>query len=214
MVEVKQGDLVRMEYTGKVASTGIIFDTTSEETAKKAGIFDPSAQYGAKLTVFGAASMVEGMEEAIVTSKLGQTEEFTIPSEKAFGSRRPDFVRMLPEKEFLRQQVRPEIGMVISLDGALAKVKSITSGRVVVDYNHPLAGESVTYSLKVTEIISAPKKKAEAVLASLGLSASSKVLETGGKLKIEIGKGADAKKADMARKTILALVPGTEFASA
>lgn len=211
MVNVKSGDLVRIEYTGKAASTGAIFDTTSEETAKKAGIFDPSSPYGPKLTVFGAASMVEGIEEAIVTSKLGQTEEFTIPSEKAFGSRRPDFVRMLPEKDFYKQGVRPEIGMVVTLDGALAKVKSITSGRVVVDYNHPLAGESVTYALKVVEVISEPKKKAEAILASLGFSASAKVTETGGKLKIEMAKGADAKKADMAKKTILALVPGTEF---
>ena len=210
-MEVKKGDIVRIEYTGRLASNGAIFDTTSAEIAKTAGIFDPSSQYGPKLVVFGSNSMIPGLEEAIVASKPGQTQDFRIQPEKAFGKRNPDLMRVLSEKEFRKQQVRLEIGMVVSLDGALAKVKSITSGRVVVDYNHPLAGEIIAYSLKVVEIISVPKKKAEAILETMGLK-DSKVVEKEGRLMVEIGKTADPKKTETAKKTIIALIPGAELA--
>lgn len=210
LVNARKGDLISIEYTGRVASSGAVFDTTSEEIAKLAGIFDPAAQYGSKLTFFGANAIISGIEEAILTSKLGQSEEFTFSPDKAFGSRDASLVRVLSEKEFRKQNLRPVPGMVISLDGALARVKSTTSGRVVVDFNHPLAGEAVTYSLKVIDVISEPAKKAEALARSLGLSATAS--EKGGKVTLAFQKGADIKKVEAAKRTILAVVPGTEFA--
>ncbi|VVB98817.1 Putative FKBP-type peptidyl-prolyl cis-trans isomerase [uncultured archaeon] len=210
MVSAKKGDLVRMEYTGKVAATGMVFDTTDESIAKKSGIWEQSTVYGPKLAVFGSKTIIPGIEEAILSSQLGKSAEFTIGADKAFGEKIPSLIRMMPEREFAKQGVRPVMGMVLALDGMPAMVKSITSGRVVVDFNHPLSGESVHYTLKVTEVISDEKKKLEALLAAAGVKGA--VSEKGGKLEISIEKPVDKGKLEQAKRLIAAIVPGTAFA--
>ncbi|MFA6907701.1 MAG: peptidylprolyl isomerase, partial [Candidatus Micrarchaeia archaeon] len=154
MANVKKGDLVKLDYTGRMSKTGQIFDTTDESIARQAGLWESSAIYGPKHALFGSGAIIPGMEEAILQSQLGKAEDFAIEPRKAFGERSGDLVRLVPEKEFYRQQVAPAPGMILTLDGAIARVKSVTSGRVVIDYNHPLAGEQVIYTIKVHEVIS------------------------------------------------------------
>ncbi len=209
MVNVKKGDLVRIEYTGRVASTGLVFDTTDESLARQAGIAESTAKYGPKLAVFGQNAIMQGMEGAIIDSVLGKKEEFLISADKAFGEKLPDLIRMLPQKEFAKQGVQPAPGLVITLDGVAARIKSVTSGRVVVDFNHPLAGESVLYSLKVNEVITEPKKKIEAILASFAISAS--VSEKAGKFEVVLPKSEPKEKLEAAKQAILVSVPGCEF---
>lgn len=211
MVNVKKGDLVRMEFTGKIASTGQIFDTTEESVAKKAGIYDKNSLYGPKLAFFGNNSIVPGIEKAIIDSQIGKKEDFLIEPEMAFGKKHPELVRMVPAKEFAKQRVSPVVGMMLTLDGNLARVKSATSGRVVVDFNHPLAGESVLYSLKVTEVIAEDKAKIEAISSSLGVAAT--VSKKGEIFTVAFPKSAPADKIELVKRTISAVVPGTEFVS-
>ena len=209
MVSVKKGDFVRLEFTGRVASTGAIFDTTDESVAKKAGIYEPNALYGPKLAIFGSRMIMMGIEEAIEAAHLGKTEEFMLSPQKAFGKREKQLVRMMPEKEFARQKIQPAPGMVLSLDDTIATVKSVTSGRVVVDFNHPLAGESVVYSLKVIEVISDPQKKIEAMLGSLGIPGT--VSEKGKVLEVAFAKGQPSEMLERAKAAILVVAPGTVF---
>lgn len=210
MVDARKGDLVRIEYTGRLASTGRVFDTTSEELAAQAGIFSSDAKYGPRLTLFGSGAMVRGVEEAILACPQGKSENFLIAPDKAFGERRPALVRMVAAREFAKQGVSPEPGMFLTLDGTGAKVKSVASGRVVVDFNHPLAGESVLYSLTVLEVISEGRKKIEAVLSSLGLPAE--ISQNGsGKCTVTFASSADSQKTEAARRSILLFMPETEF---
>lgn len=209
MVSIKKGDLLRMEFTGKVAATGQIFETTDETLARKIGIYQRDFLYGPKLAVFGNGNILQGMEEAILKSIMGKGEDFVISPEKAFGNKLPELVRMVPEKEFSRQNIRPVPGMVVGLDGTMAKVKSVTSGRVVVDFNHPLAGESVLYSIKVNEVIADDKAKIAAIASSLGLSPA--ISQEGEKFIVSFSKSDAAEKVAAVKQTILAVVPGTEF---
>lgn len=209
MVSVRKGDLMRLEYTGRVAATGQIFETTDESVARKAGIFRPSEIYGPKLALFGSGTMMRGVEEAVLVCALGKHENFLIPPEKGFGARLRELVRLVPEKEFARQNVRPVPGMLVNLDGTVARVKSVTSGRVAVDFNHPLAGESLLYSLKVQEVISDEAKKIEAILSSLSLSAE--VSKNGQGFVVSFPKSAPAEKVERAKSAISAAAPGTEF---
>jgi FKBP-type peptidyl-prolyl cis-trans isomerase 2 len=212
MVSIKKGDLVRMEFTGRVAATGAIFETTDETLARKIGIYEEGALYGPKLAVFGNGNILPGMEEAIVKSTLNNTEQFAISADKAFGGKLPQLVRMIPEKEFARQNVKPVPGMVVGLDRALAKVKSVTSGRVVVDFNHPLAGETVSYSIKVVEVVADDKKKLEALCASLSLSPL--ITQVGNKFTVTFSKSDQKEKVDAITQAISAAVPGTEVKTA
>ncbi len=209
MVNIKRGDFVRMEYTGRVAATGAVFETTDEAVAKKAGVYDPNSIYGPKLAIFGSRMIMRGIEAAIESAPLGKEEEFVLKPEQAFGKREQSLIRMMPEKEFAKQNINPVPGMVISLDKMLATVKSVTSGRVVVDFNHPLAGEHVAYSLKVIEIISDDKHKLEAMLSSLGITGT--VSEKGKSLEVSFAAGQSTQKLDAAKKAMLAVVPGATF---
>jgi len=195
-----------------VASTGQIFDTTDESVAKSAGIFEPSAIYGPKLAIFGARMIMPGLEEAIERAPLGKSEDFLIAPEAAFGKREQSLVRMMPEKEFSRRGIKPQAGMTITLDDMMATIKSVTSGRVVVDFNHPLAGENVVYALKIQEVIADPKKKLEAMLASIGVKGA--VAEKDGKLAVAFDKSIPKEKLDAAKSAILAVAPGTAFSAA
>lgn len=209
MVNVKNGDFVRMEYVGRVASTGMIFDTTDEAIAKKAGIYQQSSLYGPKLAIYGSNMIMLGIEEAIQKAPLGKTEEFEIQPEKAFGGKEKSLVRMMPMKEFARQNVQPVPGMVMTLDNMMATVKSVSSGRVVVDFNHPLAGEPVIYSLKIVEVITDNQKKVEAMLSSVGVKGT--VTAKGKELVVALDKSLSKDKSDAAKSAILAVVPGTTF---
>jgi len=211
MASVKKGNVVRLEYTGRMAKTGQVFDTTDEAVAKQAGLWESSAIYGPRYAVFGSGTIIPGMEEAILQSQPGKSEDFAIEPAKAFGQRDSALVRLIAEKEFFKNEVRPAPGMMVTLDGAIARVKSVTSGRVVVDFNHPLAGEQVIYSIKVHEIISDDARRAEALLASLGVKGA--VSSAGGKITVTLDAGTDAKKADAAKRTIAAVVEGAEVKS-
>lgn len=211
MVTVKKGDFVRLEFTGRVASTGAIFDTTDESVARKAGIYDSNAIYGPKLAIFGSKMIMMGIEQAIESASMGKSEEFVLSPEMAFGKRAKQLVRMMPEKDFLKQGVQPAPGMAVSLDNSMATVKSVTSGRVVVDFNHPLAGERVAYSLKVVEVISDDQKKVESMLASLGIAGT--VSKSGKGLEVKFSKGQPTERLEQAKSAILAVAPGTAFKS-
>lgn len=209
MVQVKKGDLVRMEYTGRLASNGAVFETTDEKLARDLRIYQPGHLYGPKLAAFGTNTVMIGLEEAIASSELGEEGQFSIAPEKAFGARDQALVRMMPEREFSKSQIRPVPGAMVMLDDIAAKVKSVESGRVTVDFNHPLAGEPVVYSLKVVEVINEPRKKIEALLESLGVKGE--ITGNGSGLAVAFKTSEDARRVQAAKNAIEVIVPGTAF---
>ena len=212
MVNAKKGDVVILEYTGRLAQSGAVFDTTDAALAQQAGIFDAAASYGPKVAVFGTKTMLLGIETSILKCELGKKQEFPLPPSAAFGEKAPDLIRMLPQKEFLKQGIEPSPGMVVTLDRAIARVKSVTSGRVVVDFNHPLAGEPVIYSIKVLGILTDDQKKIEAILESFHLQG--KVEKVGSQYKISVPKGTPAEHVDAAKQTISTILSQAEFREA
>ncbi|MEM4348197.1 MAG: peptidylprolyl isomerase [Candidatus Anstonellaceae archaeon] len=210
MVEVKKGDLVLLEYTGSLVSTGEVFETTDENVAKESGIYQKDTKYGPKLVLFGSGSVMEGVEDAIRAAQLGKEENFLVRPEKGFGNRIPGLVRIVPYSDFSKQGIQPKPGMVLTLDGVLAKIKSVGSGRVIVDFNHPMAGESLLYKLKVLEVISDDKKKIMSILSYLSLEAS--VSEKDGKFEVSFPPSAPKEKVEAARRAISSAVPSASFA--
>ena len=118
--------------------------------------------------------------------------------EKAFGLKYPNLVRVMSVKDFARQQIIPVAGSIVMLDNIAAKIKSVNSGRVVVDFNHPLAGEPVVYSLKVVEVIDAPEKKLKEMLVSLGINGT--VSKSGKGFTVSFAASEPAQKVQAAKK--------------
>ncbi|VVC02408.1 Putative FKBP-type peptidyl-prolyl cis-trans isomerase [uncultured archaeon] len=131
--------------------------------AKASGLYSEKIMYGPRLVIFGRGFMIPGLEEGIVQMQPGQEARIHVPFQRAFGPKQPELVRMMGDKELLRAGVQPRIGLILNIDGVQARVKSVSPGRVMLDFNHPLAGEDLTYHLQLIEIITDPAAKAKAL---------------------------------------------------
>jgi len=85
--------------------------------------------------------------------EAGEKKTIEVKPEDAFGARDPKAIQLIPMSEFKRQNVRPQVGMNITLEGHNGKIRSISGGRVTVDFNHELAGKTLVYDVEVKEII-------------------------------------------------------------
>lgn len=172
---LKSGDFAKIEFVGTRAGIGDIVDTNIADKAKEAGIFSEKTKYGPSLVVVGKRQVIPGVDDALVGMSAGETKKESIPAEKAFGLRRPDFVRVMPLSEFHKRDIDPYPGMPVQLDDMNAIVKSVTSGRVLVDMNHPLAGANMLYDIKVTEAVEGTEKKVAAMLDHFSLKGAVKL---------------------------------------
>jgi len=147
----KDGDFLLVEYTAKVKETGEIVETTNADKAKEAGIFDESREYGPTLVILGEGRVVKGFEEKLRGLDVGEEASFEVPPEKAYGKRDPAKLRRLPLREFRRANIEPVPGKVVEINGVLAVVRDVSGGRVTVDFNHPLAGKTVVYDVRIVK---------------------------------------------------------------
>lgn len=184
---VAKGDFVRIEFTGKRATDGGVFDTTDAEKAKAAGIHDAKAAYGPKMVVVGKGMVVAGLDQALEGMSVGEEKSVTLEPAQAYGLRKPTLVRVLLASEFRKHDLAPQPGMMLELDGVPAMVRSVTSGRVMVDLNHPLAGEQISFQVKVAEKIEGTENQAKALLQASGVAFDSAKL-TGGTLEVTLPK--------------------------
>ena len=162
----KDGDFVEIEYTAwRVADNSLAF-TTDKKKAEESGIYDKNTKYGPQLVVIGKGSVISGLEKAIREMKVNEVKKIELSPEEAFGERNPDLVRIMSLSDFRSRDINPYPGMQLEIDGYIATVKSVNSGRVLVDLNHPLAGERLLYEVKVDRLIEGDKEKVD-VLASL-----------------------------------------------
>jgi FKBP-type peptidyl-prolyl cis-trans isomerase 2 len=99
------------------------------------------------------------LDKDIEGKEIGKEYLAEFKPEDAFGKRNTSLVRMVPLKFFLEQKIVPQKGMQLSLDGTIAKVISVSSGRVLVDFNNPLAGKVVSYNYKIIRKLEDEKDK-------------------------------------------------------
>lgn len=163
MVTLHAGDLVRIAFTGVLDSSHAVFESTDEKVAKASGLFSDQVYYGPRLVIFGRGFMIPGLEEGIVQMTQGQEAKIHVPFARAFGPKQAELVRMMSDKELRHAGVQPRIGLVLNIDGVQARVKSVAPGRVMLDFNHPLAGEDLTYHLQLIEVITDAEAKAKAL---------------------------------------------------
>ncbi len=154
-----EGDFIVLEYTIRVKETGNIVDTTNEELAKKEGIYESGRLYGPVLVVLGKGWLNKYVEEKLKELDIGSEAEIEVPPDKAFGERDPNKVRVYSIREFRRRGYRVQVGDVVEVGGEKGIVKSITGGRVIIDFNHPLAGKTLIYKVKIVKKLEDTEEK-------------------------------------------------------
>jgi len=155
-MSLQKGNFILVDYVAKVKETGEVFDTTLEETAKKEHMYKEGDIYEPKLVVIGEGWVIKALDENLTTMEVDKAAVVEIPPDKAFGPRDPEKVKRVPLKQLLAKDITPTLGMRVEYGGKTATVRAIGAGRVLLDFNPPLAGKTLVYDATV-------KKKLETV---------------------------------------------------
>jgi FKBP-type peptidyl-prolyl cis-trans isomerase 2 len=152
---IKKNDFVEIEFTGYVNNQ--IFDTTNIKDSEKMGLKIKDLK---PLCIsVGNQMLVEGFDEDINGKEIGKEYIIEIKPEKAFGKRSHSMIKTYSINNFQKQNVSPYPGMTLQLDNLIARVISVNGGRVMIDFNNPLAGRKITYKYKIKKLITDEKDK-------------------------------------------------------
>ncbi len=136
---VKEGDTVGVEYTGRLQN-GEIFDESN-----------------GKILTFtvGNSDLLPVFEEAVIGMKLGEEKDFSIPPRQAYGVSIKERI-ITTERENAHSDQELKVGQVLvaERDGEqiTGKIIELTDDKITVDFNHPLAGETLYFHIKVVSI--------------------------------------------------------------
>ena len=143
MKTVGEGDTILVLFSSKTAE-GVPFESSDNGEPETVTV--------------GQGRINPGFEKALLGMKPGDKKTVELPCENAYGKYRKSLVLRLKRKKFnLTEEPEPGKYLKISLDGkeaGLVKVVKVAGSYIVVDANHPMAGEDMVYELEVADIIS------------------------------------------------------------
>ena len=141
MQEVKNGDQVKVHYHGRL-NDGTTFDSSE----------------GRSPLVFevGAGQVIKGFDDGVLGMKPGEKKTIHIPVEDAYGEKSNDMIIEFPRDQF-PPDMKPEVGMQLNLRGQDGRnfpvvISDVKDDVVVLDGNHPLAGQDLTFDIEMVEI--------------------------------------------------------------
>jgi len=142
MDEAKKGDKVKVHYHGKL---------TNGET------FDSSAGREPLEFEIGSGSVIKGFDEGVSGMKVGEKKTINIPVDEAYGERSEDMLIEFPKDRFPKDMEIKE-GMQLMMSNGTGQnipviVTEIKDDDVILDANHPLAGEELIFDIELVEII-------------------------------------------------------------
>jgi peptidylprolyl isomerase len=140
--QVKNGNTVEVNYTGKLTD-GTIFDTSAGREPLK--------------FTLGKGEIIPGFEKAVMGMKAGEKKTVTIPATEAYGSYREDLTMEVPRTD-LPSNIVPEVGMQLEsnqTDGSrfVVTITKVSTATVTIDANHPLAGKDLTFEIELVKIL-------------------------------------------------------------
>ena len=205
MEPIKKHDFVEIEYTGKLKEENIVFDTTDEKIAKESNLSN-SASYGPVIVCIGEQQILKGIDKNLEGKEVGKEYDVDIKPEDAFGKKNAKLIQLIPTNKFKQQKIQPMPGMQLNIDGVVGIVKTVSGGRTLVDFNHPLAGKELLYKIKLNRKITYDKEKLSGYLKlSIGKDFDAKI--DNNNAKINLKKEIPREVQEMLSKKITELIP-------
>ncbi|MCI4434188.1 MAG: peptidylprolyl isomerase [Thermoplasmata archaeon] len=163
---MNKGDIVRVDYTLWTLEQDKeeIKDTTIEQVAKDNGIHDPNKRYSPEVIIIGQKMVLDELEKAIMNAELGKEYDVYLEPSQAYGERKPSLLKVYSPRDFERNKITPEVGKFVTINGQNGKVVSISPGRILVDFNNPLAGKKLHYKFIVREVVEGLENKILAII--------------------------------------------------
>lgn len=173
--KVKDGDMVMVDIFGKTVEEdgkGVIFQASNPEDAKLLLNYDEEKkdQYVNDLAIIGKKGFLQDKIDDAIKAGIKFFEEKTIElvPEDAFGKREGNKIEKVSAKKFIKDMEgeQPQRGSTYrDKKGRTGTVIRAAQGRLLVDFNHPLAGKTVSYRIKVTDRIDGFENQTKALLA-------------------------------------------------
>ena len=148
---INKGDFIKIIYTGRILDDNSVFDTTDQEIAKKEG-FEKKNIEPVVIRV-GDGQLIQGLDEDVLGKELNKDYSVNIIPEKAFGKKSAKLIQLVSLSKFKNENIKPMPGLQVQINDQMGIVKTVTGGRVMVDFNHPLSGKDVKYEYKILNII-------------------------------------------------------------
>ena len=160
---IKKGDFIEIDFIGRLKETNGIFDLTNEKDAKSNDVYNPKTKYGPKAICVGEGHVVKGLDEALIGKDLKEYK-IELEPEQAFGKKDPKLMKIVSTNLFTKQNIRPFPGLQVNIDNMIGLIKTVSGGRTIVDFNHPLAGHPIVYEVKILKLIKEDQEKLTAIL--------------------------------------------------
>jgi len=140
---------LEIKYKAVVKDTNSVFDLSEKP----------------KVVPLGAGLLHDFVEKALEKVKPGKTYKFEF--EKPFGDRDENKIKLVPLSEFTRRKIKPIPGLIVKIDGKRGIIRSVSGGRVTVDFNHPLAGKDLYYEVEVIKEVTDLEDKIKGLIEFL-----------------------------------------------
>ena len=143
---VKKGDKVKVDYTGTL-DDGTVFDSSQH------GDHSHPLEFEA-----GSGMVIKGFDDAVMGMNKGQEKTFKIKPEEAYGNHNPALIQRIPLDKFpkAKELKKGQMLALVGKDGQQfgAKVTELNDKEATLDLNHPLAGKTLNFKIKLVEISS------------------------------------------------------------
>jgi peptidylprolyl isomerase len=142
MQQVKNGDTIKVHYSGKLKD-GTTFDSSEGREPFEFEV--------------GAGHVIRGFDNGVLGMEVGQKKTVDIPVEQAYGPEDPQMLMEFP-LDRLPKELNPEAGMELMMrdqegNSIPAIVAEVKENSILLDANHPLAGEDLIFELELLEIV-------------------------------------------------------------
>ena len=142
MSQAKTGDTVRIHYTGTL-DDGTRFDSSEGREPLE--------------FVVGSGQVIPGFDKAVEGMAVGENKSVRIPADEAYGPRHEQLIQEVP-KTALPDDIQPAVGMQLQAqaqDGQVLQlvVTEVAEASIIVDGNHPLAGQALGFDIQLVEIV-------------------------------------------------------------
>jgi peptidylprolyl isomerase len=141
MQQVKKGDTVKVHYHGKLVN-GTTFDSSEGREPLEFEV--------------GGGMVIQGFDEGVTGMQIGEKKTIYIPALQAYGDKNEDMIMEFPKDRFPADMV-PEVGMQLNMHNGSGQqfpvvIVEVKDEVVILDANHPLAGEDLIFDLELVEI--------------------------------------------------------------
>ncbi len=149
----------------QTVESGLYVSVDYKGTLDNGNVFDTSQGRHPLEVKMGSGQLLGGFESQLMGMSMNEKKVFSLSPEDAYGTRDDSLIHGFPIKE-VPAEMNPEEGQTVALttpDGRQipARIVKVDDQEVKVDLNHPLAGERLTFEIKVVGISETPTQAHE-----------------------------------------------------